>query len=139
VPDFTKDRLSLSGVTVSAVPSLPAAPTFAVTGPGGGPPTTVRTFSGTQRVSAALLVYQAEGRNPEPVTLDIQIQDATGTVTTRQTDTLDAARFEASRAVPVDFALPLSTLAPGKYLLTFKATADGRVVTRDVPFAVAGR
>lgn len=136
VPDFVKDRMSLSGVTVSALPNIPAAPAFAVTGPAAALPTTVRAFAQSQRVGASLVIYQSEKRAPEPVPLEIQIQDAKGTVVTKQADTIDATRFGTTHAAPVDFVLPLSTLAPGKYLLTFRATLDDRVVTRDVQFTV---
>lgn len=135
VPDFTKDRLSMSGVTVSALPGLPSAPSFAVVGPGAALPTTVRSFGRSDRAAASLVIYQAERRTAEPVSLEIRIQNADGVVVLRQSDTIDAAKF-VNQAAPVDYPLPVSEFTPGKYLLTFRATLEGHIVTRDVPFAV---
>ena len=96
----------------------------------------MRAFERSQRVTASLVIYQTERRTPEPVSLETRIQDAEGAVVARSTRTIDVDRFGSVQAAPVDYALPLADLAPGKYLLTIRASVDDHVVARDVPFTV---
>jgi hypothetical protein len=140
VPDFRKDRLSMSGVVISAVPTVgPTAPPRLLADLTGLPPTTSRTFSASDLVNAMLRVHQNTDR-PAPVALKIAIQDAGGVRVVQSTETIAASQFDADRGATYQYRLPLAALTGSgrrDYLLTFEATIDRRTVRRDVAFQVS--
>ncbi len=64
VPDFDKLAFALSGLALSAAPGLPAAPNDHVLSVLPVEPTTLRTFSGRDRVTAFMRVYQRAVKTP---------------------------------------------------------------------------
>jgi VWFA-related protein len=132
VPDFAKEPISMSGVVLGTRPSEPGSAFHDLTPVA---PTTRRQFATSDRVTAFVRVYQAEGDTPLPVT-----------ITTRIVDAVNHAVFEAKEPLPADpparsanyrFDLPLSSLGTGQYLLTIEATRNGnQKARRDVVFAV---
>ena len=65
-----------------------------------------------------------------PVQVTTRLVDATNRDVFNQTITLDATRSAAGQSTDIRFPLPLSTLAPGEYLLSVGATRGKDVVTR---------
>ncbi len=135
VPDFAKERLSMSGVAIgwaegspigdrdTVLPLLPFAPTV------------VREFASTDRVGALVRVHQGTGR-AVPVQLQTQILDAGGAVVASGTTQLAAPDFADGHGAEHRYELPLRLLQPGAYLLRFVAVGAERTVTRDVRFSV---
>jgi VWFA-related protein len=137
VPDFRKDKLSLSGVIVNAIPGTgPTAPARLFNDLTPVAPTTERTFAATDIVTAALRVYQGAGEKPVAVPIKVTIQDAAGKSVLEKADTLAADRFSADHAADYQFRLPLAALKAGEYLLTFEATAGKATARRDVRFSI---
>ena len=135
VPDFAKERLSMSGVAVGRAEGRPIGGREGLQAHLPFAPTVVREFSTTDRVGALVRVYQAAGRS-EPVQLKTQILDATDGVVTSGSSVLPASSFSDGRNAEHRYELPLRTLAPGEYLLRFVAEAAERRVTREVRFSI---
>ena len=71
------------------------------------------------------------------MTLTTRIVNDHDVVAFTATESVAPDQFNAAmRAVDHPFAVPLATLAPGDYLLTFEATIGKTIVRRDVRFAV---
>jgi hypothetical protein len=135
VPDFVKERLSMSGVAVGRAEGRPIGGRDAVQAHLPFAPTVVREFSTTDRVGALVRVYQAAGRS-EPVQLETQVLDASDAVVASGSSVLPASSFNDGRNVEHRYELPLRTQSPGEYLLRFVAEAAGRRVTREVRFSI---
>jgi hypothetical protein len=136
VPDFSKEKLSLSGVVVSALPGVPTTPARVVADLTPVPPTTARTFSAGDLVTTFFHVYQGGNGRLAAVTLNTRLLDAAGKAVFEKRETLDAARFSDARATDHQFRLPLSGLTSGQHLLTFEAAIGKAVVKRDVVFEI---
>ena len=135
VPDFRRQRISLSGIALgrrgrAALPAdgladlLPTAPTAE------------RVFAPSDRVKGFVRMYQQTSGRPVAATLTVAVLDATDRVLTEQTTAFDAGRFEPARAADCPFDLPLANLAPGDYLLRLDARASKATATRGVRFTV---
>jgi VWFA-related protein len=133
VPDFASEHLSLSGVLIDAVPGLVSEPKGAF---GTMAPTTQRTFNRGSHVSAFVRIYQGSKDPFAPVTLHTWIYDAHGAATLNQTETVAATGFAATGSVDHRYELPIAGLAPGEYVLTFKADRGKDTYERDVRFTV---
>jgi len=136
VPDFKKEPVSLSGVVLEADPALPSAGRDELSGVATAVPTTQREFQG-HRGRAYVRVYQ----NPKdgvavPVELVTRIVDERGDPVLDRTDVLDVWDFDESRAADYSIDLPVTSLAPGPYLLTFEATLGDYLARREVRFSV---
>lgn len=129
VPNFEKDALSMSGVAVGRANTRVTGGLDALDGLVPFAPTSVRTFSRSDIVGAMVRVYQSPHR-VSAISVDTTITDAAGnTVVSRSVQPL--APFEHR------YEVPLNTLAPGDYLLTFTAkTERGATASRDVRFTV---
>jgi VWFA-related protein len=137
VPDFRKDAVSMSGVVMnSALAALPVAPRRAVRDLVPLDPTSERTFTAADIITAFVRVYQGGNTPLNAVPLAARIVDAKGTSMFNQKATLAAAGFDANRSAEYQLRLPLSTLKPGVYLLTFETTVGKTTARRDVRFAV---
>ena len=137
VPDFRKEKLSLSGVVLtSALPAAPIAPIRALRDVIPVIPTTERSFTPSDPVTAFLRLYQGGSDKLAPVTLKIQIQDATGKSVFEKAESIAVERFSAERSAEYQLQLPLSTLTAGDYLLTIEAAAGKALFKRDVRFQV---
>jgi VWFA-related protein len=137
VPDFKDAKLSLSGVVVGALATgAPVAPARALNDLTPVVPTTERAFAASDLVTAFVRVYQGGNGKLGPVTMKVRIADVADRAVFSQSDTLDVPQFDDHRAAPYQFRLPIKTLAAGRYLLTFEASAGKTVVNRDVVFHV---
>jgi hypothetical protein len=138
VPEVRRDRVDMSAVTITSVPSVlmitkgkawleRSLPT---------PPTAARAFVAGDQLVAAVEVYRPE-KGASEATLRTRIDRADGS----------ASAVEERRAVPAngprseEFAFPVSTakLPAGRSVLRMTLEAPGGQVERAVPFEVVGR
>jgi VWFA-related protein len=133
VPDFAKTPLSASGVALSAA-GRTAVPSGALADVLSMVPTTQRTFRASDTVRAYMELYQGGNASPQDVGLRIQMVNTADAVVFSHEQRLVAASFTGQpRMVPVAIDVPLSTLSPGEYLLTFDAATNPKqTVTRHV-------
>jgi len=137
VPNFRKDKLSLSGVVLNnALPSGPVAPARLLREVTPLVPTTERAFIQSDVVTAFLRVYQGGTDKLASVPMKVRILDGAGKAVFDKTESLAADRFATERAAEYQLRLPLATLTAGDYLLTFEATSGKVNVRRDVRFQV---
>jgi VWFA-related protein len=134
VPDFSRNRISLSGIVVEATPALAAAPRDAYADLLPVVPTARRDFGASDRVSAFVRAYQGGSHALVPATLTTRIVDANNEQITKSTRQLDAAMF-TDRAADHRFDLPRD-LAAGEYLFTVEITADGNTARRALRFRI---
>jgi hypothetical protein len=137
VPDFSKDALSLSGVVLNAAPGLAFAAQPTVTSLLPMVPTTQRFFARTDRVRTYLRIYQGTRASIRPVVMAIRISDSTGAIVSHSTQTIPPTAFAPdNRAAGFEFPLPVSTFAPGPYVVTFEASTGPTTVRRNVRFGI---
>jgi VWFA-related protein len=134
VPDFSRSGLVAPGMLLHhdralAVTANPVADLVPVV------PTVQRVFTPGDKVSAFLRVYHTAGA--QPLSITERVTDVSGrTVFERPFDVPAGDRGEAT---DVDVPLPLSQLAPGRYLLTI-SIARGRVhIERQARFEIDGQ
>ena len=126
VPDFAKDPLSLSGIVLGRLPLTPPAGKDALAGLVPFTPTTMRTFSQTDRVGALVRVYQGDRALPTAVTIRNRLIDQTDRTIVDDTTRLGLDVFQATpRTSEHRLELPLAELAPGEYLLSIEASREG--------------
>jgi VWFA-related protein len=137
VPDFTNERVSLSGVLIDVQPGVASAPRAAFAAIVPVNPTSERTFTKLDHASAFLRLYQSATGPLSAVSLKTRIIDESGVATMNDTVTLAADRFDAgTRSLDHRLEIPMGTLAPGQYLLAFEATIDAVTARRYVRFTV---
>ncbi|HEX5070695.1 MAG TPA: VWA domain-containing protein [Vicinamibacterales bacterium] len=137
VPDFKKDRVSLSGVIVnSALAAAPSAPLRVLRDLTSLTPTTERAFVSSDIVMAFLRVYQGGTEKLAAVPLKAAIVDTTGKSIFSHTESVPVDRFTAERSADYQLRLPLATLTAGDYLLSFETTVAKTTARRDVRFTV---
>jgi len=135
VPDYRKEKLSLSGAILSnALPADPVAPPRLLRDVVSVVPTSERTFRSTDAVTAFMRLYQGGNDKLTPVGLKVTIQDAGGKQIFNTADTIAPERFNADRAADYQFRLPLDKLDAGEFLLTFEAAAGKSTARRDIRF-----
>jgi len=124
VPDFSKTDLALSGAVLSVMPSLIAAPRDRLADLTPLVPTTNRYFDRkTDLVSAFVKIYQHGKNDPKPVVMAARVTDSHGVVVVNRVTTLPVMAFtNPDRSYGFRFAVPIATLQPGSYLLTFEAS-----------------
>ena len=133
VPDFSKARLSLSGLVLGLRGIAP---------PGGLSdvlplvPTAARVFTPSTQVHAFLRVYQGGKGSLVPVQMRLRIVDASTRAIVDETTTVDAARFGSGRSADWGFEVPLPRLGEGDYLFSVEAGAGKIVESRALRFAV---
>jgi len=140
VPDFTKAPVSLSGVLISATPAVPAQPIDVLAKIVPVVPTAARVFQKLNQVTAFVRVYQGAPRSGSSLAaavLAVRVTNERGDLLVEKSESFAADRFVGpARSVDYRFALPLSTLARGAYLLTFEASVGAATARRDVRFGV---
>jgi hypothetical protein len=87
-------------------------------------------------VTTLLRVYQGGDRPLAPVTVAINVIDATGVIAFASSQTLGKESFGSVRAADVGLEVPVAQLAPGPYLLRVEASAGRATAKREVRFAV---
>jgi hypothetical protein len=137
VPDVERVPISLTGVALGSTPTAAAARTDVLAAILPIVPTSARSFTGAESVSAYFRVFQGGNSAATPVIVRAQIFDRRDQPVFDVTETLAADAFAAGRGVAQQVALPLSELAPGPYLLSITAArAVGPPVRKDVRFSI---
>jgi hypothetical protein len=136
IPDFRQLPLSMSGVLLHVTPEEPVASRDEVDNVLPFVPTSRRTFTGDETVSAFVQVSQGTTRRDalQPVSFLLRIVDAKGTTRRNQTSVLTLDKFATNRTANQRFTLPLRELPSGHYLLSLEATFGDRHAERAVRF-----
>ena len=135
VPDFSKDDVAVSGLVLSAVPSVAAAPLDAFAKLIPVVPTSRRNFWAIDRVVAFLRLYQ-NGKATAPVKVTLEIRNADDRAVFENSELIEGAQFTQTHSADYRVQLPIASLAPGPYLLTVEANAGRTTLRRDVRFMV---
>jgi hypothetical protein len=135
VPEFQIAPLSASGVVVTTAPQPYAAnallaQTVPVT------PTTRRIFLRTDSAEVLVRFYQGGRGRLRNLPVTLRIADANGEGIIQGDEVIGPGQFDDARSTEWRFALPLSRLDPGDYLLTVEGLLDDTAVTRHVRFSV---
>jgi hypothetical protein len=143
VPDFSKDKLAMSGIVMtsagaSAVPTARADELFKDVLPAA--PTTIREFVRQDQLAAFAEVYDNETRTPHRVEIKTSVVSDNGalvftTSEERRSDELGPSGGGYGHAVKI----PLKAFPPGRYVLRTEARsllANGPTVTRELEFRV---
>jgi hypothetical protein len=135
VPDFSKEPLSLSGVVIARGTGSPA--------PGGVltsllplVPTTVREFAQSATALAFARVYQGGKAAPISVQMTARIVNEADRPVFDRTSAIAPAAFGLARGADYRLDLPLASLEPGRYLLTFEVHSGTLSARRDVRFEI---
>ena len=136
VPDFSRGKVSLSGIAVSVGDGPVAAPKNGLAPLLPASPTTAREFDRDQQVTAFLRVYRPGGPAVGGVNVAVSILDEAGTPVFSRRGVLEGSRFTADGAADYPVVLPLDRLKPGEHLLSVTASAGGAKASRDLRFTV---
>jgi hypothetical protein len=138
VPAFAAAPLSLSNIVVAAPGGTLTAPKDFLSPVLPIVPTARREFARTDRFAAFFRIYQGTDRQDPlvPVQLQSTLVDAGDRVVATETRTLDAGQFTNGRAADYYVVFPLTTLAPGDYLLKVEVKMEQRVAGRAMRFIV---
>jgi VWFA-related protein len=137
VPDVARAPVTLTGVVLGATPppgtprTDPLADVLPIV------PTSARSFSGSETITAFVRLFQGGTGAAVTVTLRTRILDRRDQPVMDATEAIAPDAFADGRGAARQVALPLGELAPGPYLLNLTATrADGTSARRDVVFRV---
>ena len=139
VPDFAKAPFSTSGVVLTSTPRPTVTYAGSIDARVPGVPTSLRTFSRTNIVTAAMRVYQSQENKAapmQPVSLTMTVLDGSGTRVLETSRTLAPDEFTKTQSVDVNFPIIAMNFTPGMHLLRVEATRGGSTVRRDVQFTV---
>lgn len=145
VPDFSKEPLTLSGVSLTSaaaagVPTLRPRDPLRESLP--GPPIATRTFLRSDTLALFAEVYdnRLAKNGPSPIAVTAELRGADGrTVTINKGQFAPTAARSKSGGYAIAGQLGLSELPPGSYVLRVEARDDregGHVVSRSVPIEV---
>jgi hypothetical protein len=136
VPDFSDQPLTLSGLVLFDRRAPTATPAEAVAAVLDMAPTTRRTFTMADDVSAFARAYQKPGMPPTAVTVVFRILDRQLTEVAASQIILTPDQFTASGGADARFTVPLDMLSPGSYVLRMEASGAGAASRRDLRFTV---
>ena len=136
IPDFKRDALSLSGIVLSATPSLTAAPADALSTMLPVVPTSQRTFGSQVDVIAFLEVYNGRRAPTTPVAVSVTITDDSDRRVFSARESLPPDRFNQHHTALFQFQLPLERLGAGRYLLTIDVPEGAKTPRRHARFEV---
>ena len=136
IPEFAKDALSLSGVSVHTDAPQTQIGAEALRAWVPSVPTTSRTFAASDHVTTSIVIYQGGEKALADVTVTLQVRNEKNVVVSTRSDTLGAERFQLGRRLEYSLALPLDRLSPGRYLATLVGTAGDMTAERDLQFAI---
>jgi hypothetical protein len=133
IPDFEKNRLSLSGLVLNVTPAPHAAPADAFSGLMPLTPTSERTFRKTDHVTAWLRLHRPRNSGGNITT---RLTSADNDVIAELTEVIETHDPADPQTVEHTIDLPIEDLAPGEYLLTVEVSAGEDQARRDVRFKI---
>ena len=136
IPDFEKDKLSLSGVVISVEPMPATAPRDAFAAIIPVVPTIKRDFQRSDRAKAFVRIYRGAKQPAGPVDVTARVTDANGSVVASKAGVVSVETLSAGRSADYTYDLAIGTLRPGAYLLTIEAKLGSIAARRDVRFSV---
>jgi VWFA-related protein len=138
VPDISSAALALSALILSVEPGPIAAPADAFKAVLPVRPTSRRTFTATDRLTAFTRVHQG-GKTPHPpVRLRMTIRNASNVQVSEQVLDVDPSQFTNTRFADVVLDIPIARLLPGQYLLTVEGAVGTTTVRRYSRFEIKG-
>jgi VWFA-related protein len=132
VPDFTKDDLMISGLLLTAssalvTPTPQPDPVVAKLLP--GPATSRREFAKGDRLALLAEIYDnSSSQQPRSIDVSVRLLGEDGTEAFTARDTIDNAGAKTPKhwdAYSFTKEIPLSTVAPGRYLLRVESQVRG--------------
>jgi VWFA-related protein len=129
VPDFSRQPLSLSGITMAVTPPAIAGNTAVLEGLLPVVPTTRRAFAVTDRPSAFVRIYQSRNATSESIQVTMRILDAADRAVVDAKQTLDSGPLGQSGHADLQYPIPVERLSSGPHVLMIEA-ARGRQVAR---------
>jgi hypothetical protein len=137
VPDFSSERISMSGVFLTAMSGPTGVPKEAFAQFVPVPPTASREFMRGDDLTAYFRVYQGGNHPPADVPLTFRLVNEKDEVVATSTGTIAASQFApATRSAEHRFGLQMGNMPPGRYLVTFEAALGEATARRDVIIAV---
>jgi hypothetical protein len=137
IPDVMHAPLSATEILIDASPPAAGGPKDAFAGLVPLLPTARREFRASASATAYLRIYQGGEAPLADVSLAISVLNDRGARVAEAAGVLPASRFsEATRSLDHRFAIPLASLAPGQFLLSFEVKVGAASVTRHVRFAI---
>ncbi|MCX6539562.1 MAG: VWA domain-containing protein [Acidobacteria bacterium] len=144
VPDFGKTVFTMSGLLLTssranATPSTKNDRLQALQSVLPTPPTVARVFGRDESLTLMAEVYD-RSRTPNAVTIVTTVRTADGTEVFRREGTRTGAELKSAKGVYQHLeTVPLSSLAPGCYVLTVEASSGGKPessIRRQVPIDI---
>ena len=133
VPDFGDERISMSGVFLTAMSGPTGVPKDAFAQFVPVSPTASREFVRGDDLTAYFRIYQGGSHAPVDVPLTFRLVNEKDEVLATSTGTIAASQFApATRSADHRFALQMANLRPGRYLVTFEASLGDTTARRDV-------
>jgi VWFA-related protein len=134
VPDFNRERLSMSGIALDVRPDSPAINLPALEAVFPFVPSTRRAFRSADQVEAAVRVY---ANRPEgPASVVCRIKDSAEAPVSSVERVAAATEAASAAGSLIRCPLAIASLAAGHYLLEIEARAGTRTVTRTVKFVM---
>jgi VWFA-related protein len=143
VPDFSKPPLVMSGLVItsagaSAVPTARADDLLKDVLPAA--PTTIREFARADEIATFVETYDNQTRTPHRVQIKTSVLSDTGTVVFTTTEERRSEEIgPAGGGYGHTAKIPLSTFAPGRYVLRVEAQSllsNGGSASRELEFSV---
>jgi hypothetical protein len=137
VPDFVRNQLTLTPIVLGAPPAEGAPRTDVLATVLPIVPTTARTFTADDRVTAFVRVFEGGDAAVTPVSIAAQVLDLEDKVVFENETSLDADAFGGTRSADRVLALPLDTLERGPHVLSITAKLpNGRQARQDLVFSI---
>jgi VWFA-related protein len=138
VPRFESAPLSLSSLAIGATAGTLTAPKDFLASLLPIVLTARRDFARVDHLVAFLRIYQGTSRRDPPLAVQLRssVLDDQGRVVASDVTVLNPTRFETGRTADHFFALPLSNLVPGEYLMQIEASMGDHTAGRATRFTV---
>lgn len=133
VPDFSDERISMSGVFLTAMSGPTGVPKEAFAQFVPVAPTSSREFARGDDLTAFFRIYQGGKGAPLDVPLTFRLVNEKDEVVATSSGTIAASQFApANRSAEHRFGLQMGNMPPGRYLVTFEARLGESTARRDV-------
>jgi hypothetical protein len=143
IPDFYKDRLTISGLTIASMGSGAMMTTKAdeqLKEVLPAPPVAQRTFTQNDELALFAEIYDNSGTNPHKVDITTSILTDEGRVLFKNEEVRDSSELQGAKGgYGHTSRVPLSEIPPGMYVLNVEARSrlgDSPTATRQVRIVV---